>query len=248
MKDCKDILKKIVLALKALKAYSRNYHLSYPSSFNDCLRVIRSICMVAKHTPVTIPRLVVLHKLTKEIDSLVLPGDVIECGVYNGGSAYVIASTCFDSPMNRNIWLFDSFEGLPKPTNKDGAVVSMNPEGWFIGNETRVKEFLQKAGMPESRVHIIKGWFQNTFPSVQIRDIALLHIDVDLYESVKMCLEKFYDSVRPGGFVVIDDYGGGWEGCKAAVDWFLEARFLEVDLIHTDIVGCYFQKPLRLSA
>jgi len=86
--------------------------------------------------------------------------------------------------------------------------------------------------------------FQDTFPSVRTGDIALLHIDADWYESVKLCLERFYDSVQPGGFVVIDDYGH-WEGCKKATDEFLRNRSLDVTLTRVDYTGRYFQKPLK---
>ncbi len=80
------------------------------------------------------------------------------------------------------------------------------------------------------------------FPYVQIREIAILHIDADLYESVKLCLEKFYDSVQPGGYIVLDDYGD-WEGCRIATDEFLKKRALDIKLTQVDYTGSYFQKP-----
>jgi O-methyltransferase len=170
-----------------------------------------------------------------------MPGDIVECGVYNGGSAAIMASLCEKSPVSRNVWLFDSFEGLPKPTDEDGDEAPAY-EGWCHGDLSKVKEVLRKLRIPESQVRIVKGWFQDTFPKVEIPKIAILHIDADWYESVKLCLEKFYDSVQPGGYIVLDDYGD-WQGCRIATDEFLKKRVLDVKLIQVDYTGFYFQKP-----
>jgi len=193
------------------------------------------------YTVLSEPRLINLYKLAREIDILSVPGDIVECGVYNGGSAATIAATCLKSHLNRNIWLFDSFEGLPKPSDKDGIRAQSGfHEGWCLGDVSKVREIFSKLHIPESRVHIVVGWFQDTFPSIQIQRIALLHIDADWYESVKLCLEKFYDNVCPGGFIILDDYGR-WEGCRRATDEFLIKHQLNVRLTQVD-VSHYFQK------
>ena len=67
------------------------------------------------------------------------------------------------------------------------------------------------------------GLFQETLRATHIPRIALLNIDADWYESVKLCLETFYDAVAPGGIVSIDDYGL-WPGCRQAVDEFIKER------------------------
>jgi O-methyltransferase len=224
-----------------IEFYLQNVRLSRPRSFLNAFQMMRLVYGVRGYTAVFVPRLVALYKLSEEINRCSLLGDIVECGVYNGGSAAIMASHCERSPVDRNVWLFDSFEGLPKPTDKDGDEAPAY-EGWCHGDLSKVKKVLQKLRIPESRVHIIKGWFQDTFPSVKIRDIAILHIDADWYESVKLCLEKFYDSVQPGGYIVLDDYGD-WEGCRIATDEFLKKHSLDVKLIQVDYTGYYFQKP-----
>ena len=226
---------------KLIGHYLQNVRLSRPGSFLNSFRMMRLVYRVRGYTAVFVPRLVALYKLSEEINRRSVPGDIVECGVYNGGSAAIMASLCERSPLNRNVWLFDSFEGLPKPTDKDGDEAPAY-EGWCHGDLSKVKKVLRKLRIPESRVHIVKGWFQDTFPSVQIRDIAILHIDADWYESVKLCLEKFYDSVQPGGYIVLDDYGD-WEGCRIATDEFLKKRALGIKLTQVDYTGSYFQKP-----
>lgn len=212
-----------------------------PSSLVDAMRLVRLIRMVLPYSSLLPPRLAALCRLSREIDKRSVRGDIVECGVYNGGSAAVLASICTRSPLNRRIWLFDSFEGLPQPTLKNGDKA---PEyaSWCHGDLSKVREILQKLSIPEARVSIVKGWFQETFPAVQIPEIALLHIDADWYESVKLCLENFYDCVRPGGFIIIDDYGH-WEGARKATDEFLRERAPGVNLTGVDYTGRYFQKP-----
>ena len=221
--------------------YLQNVSLSRPGSFSNSFRMMRLVYRVRGYTAVFVPRLVVLYKLSEEINQRSMPGDIVECGVYNGGSAAIMASLCQKSPLNRNVWLFDSFEGLPKPTDRDGNEAAAY-EGWCHGDLSKVKEILRKLRISESRVHIVKGWFQDTFLKVEIPEIAILHIDADWYESVKLCLEKFYDSVIPGGYIVLDDYGD-WEGCRIATDEFLLKRALNVKLVQVDYTGFYFRKP-----
>jgi hypothetical protein len=92
-----------------------------------------------------------------------------------------------------------------------------------------------------SRVRIVPGWFQDTFPSVTAAQIALLNIDADWYASVKLCLETFYDRVADGGFVSFDDYGH-WPGCRQAVDEFFAARKLPYKLQQVDYTAHWFRK------
>lgn len=216
--------------------------LSSPSSFCDSLRMLWLFYIVRKYTMLSPLRLKALYRLAKSIDQSFVLGDAVECGVCNGGSAAVIAYVVKQSPLNRKIWLFDSFEGLPEPTEKDGAKVQQESyKGLAKGDISNVRKIFQKLAIPDTRVHIVKGWFQDTFPSIEIKRIGLLHIDADWYEPVKLCLEKFYDTVESGGFIVLDDYGC-YEGCRRATDEFIKERSLNMKLIQIDYTGHYFQK------
>jgi O-methyltransferase len=227
--------------LNLIAYYFRNTSLTQPKSFIKSFHMMRIVYRVKEYTAVFVPRLVTLYKLSEEVNRLSLPGDFVECGVYNGGSAAIMASFCEKTELKRNIWLFDSFEGLPKPTEKDGERAP-DYEGWCHGDLAKVKKVFQLMGIPQGCIVVVKGWFQDTFPTVEVPRIAILHIDADWYESVKLCLEKFYDCVQPGGYIVLDDYGD-WPGCKKATDEFIKARALDVKLIQVDYTGFYFQKP-----
>ncbi len=76
---------------------------------------------INQHTLTDRERIIGLTRAVRYIDQARIPGDIVECGMYNGGSAALMASACIRSPLDRTIWLFDSFEGLPQPTEKDGA-------------------------------------------------------------------------------------------------------------------------------
>jgi O-methyltransferase len=185
-------------------------------------------------------RLGTLFRLAREIDRLRIPGALVECGVFKGGSAGVLAKA---SSGVRPLFLFDSFEGLPPPGEHDGRMAGERYQtGWCAATEADVLDLLQGLGIPRERIHIIKGWFQDTLPTADVGEIALLHIDADWYDSVKLCLDVFYDRVQPGGFIVFDDYGR-WEGCTRAVDEFIANRGLNVKLDPKAPEGHFFQKP-----
>jgi len=235
----------IVYYWQLLRVFAGNLNPMRPVSLVEAFRAVRSVRRVKGYTAVLPLRLGNLRRLAREIDRARVPGDIVECGVYNGGSAALLASIGVRSPLARTIWLFDSFEGLPPPTERDGAA-ARSCGWWCHGDLEKVRSALDRMSIPEARCRVVKGWFHDTFPSTEVGDIALLHIDADWYDSVRLCLERFYDSVRPGGYVVIDDYGH-WEGCRRATDEFLEERGVIVTLTRVDYTGRYFRKPGPIS-
>jgi O-methyltransferase len=196
--------------------------------------------LVQPYTLVGPERILNLKRLASRIESEKIPGDVIECGVCNGGTAAVLARLATRSRLNRTVWLFDSFQGMPGTTAEDGED-AMAHIGKEVGDPARAREVLQLAGAEMARVKIVPGWFQDTFPTVSIPKVALLNIDADWYESVKLCLETFYDRVTTGGYISFDDYGH-WPGCKKAVDEFFLARQLAYTLHKVDYTAHWFRK------
>jgi O-methyltransferase len=196
--------------------------------------------LVLPHTLAGLERVQNLYRLAQRIEGEGIPGDVVECGVYNGGTAAVLARVATHSNLDRTVWLFDSFQGMPKTTEVDGEQARAYV-GEVRGSADQVRNLLRRAGADLSRVRIVEGLFQDTFPTVEVPRIALLNIDADWYESVKLCLEEFYDHVVPGGFVSLDDYGH-WPGCKLAVDEFFQGRGLSYQLRAVDYTARWFQK------
>jgi len=148
-------------------------------------------------------------------------GDIVQCGVWNGGSAALMAQTVLPP---RTVWLFDSFQGLPAPGPKDGAKAQRKFDrvgpGWCEGSEEAVREVFAAIRWPEKLLHIIPGWLADTLPTVEPGPIAVLHIDVDFYDATRAVLEQFASLVVSGGLIIVDDYGH-WEGARRACDEFL---------------------------
>jgi hypothetical protein len=179
-----------------------------------------------------------LHRLARTCERDGVPGALVDCGTFNGGSATMMST----GAPTREVWGFDSFEGLPPAGQRDPSRAD-EWEGELKASEAKVREAFARFAHPE-RLRVVKGWFQDTFPETvdQIDRIALLHADGDWYDSVRLTLETFYPKVSPGGFVVIDDYRD-WEGAKTATDEFRADNGIDAPLVETDISAAYWRKP-----
>ena len=141
-----------------------------------------------------------LHRFARELDRQGVPGALVDCGVWNGGSTILLA----DGAPLRDVWAFDSFEGLPEPPSSTAPRAGW-PRAW--GRRSGCEMGL-RATPPAERLHVVKGWFEDTFPAApEIGPIALLHCRRRLVRVGPADARSFYDQVPPGGWVVIDDYG-----------------------------------------
>ncbi len=165
--------------------------------------------------------------------TLKLPGDVIECGVYRGSSLLQIAHTLKESRSGKRIYGMDSFEGFPEGSVQPCDVGSGR---WFSALQ---KKFRFCADTPahlrmicaafDLNVELIPGYFCDTLPRVTDRTFSFIHIDVDLYQSYKECLEALYDRLVPGGVIVFDEWKSGeWPGATQAINEFLSNHPEEV--------------------
>jgi O-methyltransferase len=180
-----------------------------------------------------------LIRLAEQIEVNKVPGAVVECGVLDGGTAALMAFGTAKS--GREVHLFDSWEGLPEASEKDG-----NAKMWagdVVGSQRRVISICQTLNINPSRVTFHKGYFDKTFAKAKIDQIALLHIDADFYNSVRLALETWEPHVSPGGYIQIDDYSA-FIGCKRAVDEYL-ATHSNLRLETFEKFAFYIQKPLN---
>jgi len=162
----------------------------------------------------------VIHQLCRHC--LHLGGDFAECGVYRGGSAFLTASTLAKSGVRKEtpLHLFDTFQGMPSTANADPSGIK---EGHFGDTSlSAVQEYLRP--FPFVRFH--PGYIPATLEPVRDSRFAFVHIDVDLYQSTRDCLDFFYDRMVSGGAMVFDDYG--WRAFKdsekRAVDEFFAGK------------------------
>ncbi|MCY4015498.1 MAG: class I SAM-dependent methyltransferase [Gammaproteobacteria bacterium] len=153
-------------------------------------------------------------------------GQIVECGVGPGRSLFVFAilTQCVARP--RRIVGFDTFEGLPEPTAEDGRG-NAHKAGWLSHSEANVRELLQFNGVAsdfiDENISFVRGTLAESLPAYDGRAIALLHLDVDLYESYKTALDWLWPFVSPGGIVTFDEYRSeAFPGATRAIDEFLD--------------------------
>jgi predicted O-methyltransferase YrrM len=207
-----------------------------PTEFAKNYRLIRP------YTSCSTARLRGLERAIKYAIDRQIPGDVVECGTALGGSAAFMGLTLNRLNSNRQLWVFDTFEGLPPPTAADPDYDRAKFwTGKCRGELSEVENLFQQCGILE-RSRLIKGLFQDTLPVAEVEKIAVLHVDGDWYESVKSCLEHLYDRVSPGGVIQIDDYGH-WAGARKAVTEFFQHRQIDPKLHYLDYTGRQFVKP-----
>jgi O-methyltransferase len=174
-----------------------------------------------------------------------VPGDFIETGVWRGGACiFMRAIMEAYGVKNRKVWLADSFAGLPPP---DSAAYPADAGDKFhtyadlVVSIEEVKRNFQKYGLLDDQVRFLKGWFRDTLPGAPIRQLAILRLDGDMYESTSDALRYLYDRLSLKGYVIVDDYRVV-AGCRMAVDDFRAARGIKDDLVEIDGVGIYWQK------
>ncbi|GAB1449413.1 hypothetical protein MASR2M44_24410 [Bacteroidota bacterium] len=222
--------------------------------------------VIRKNTMVNESRLVNLQEVIRYVASANLPGAYVECGVWKGGSVAFAAHQFLSNKHQAPLHLFDAFDDICQPdaavdgqravhdvggnTNAAGQLTPV--KGVYDklggpGEEQKVVELIAtQVGYPKEKIHIHKGWFQDTLPvdSAQVGEIAVLRLDGDWYSSTKVCLDYLFNQVVSGGVIIVDDYGC-YEGCKKAVDEFLQAQNLTPFLIKVDDECVYWIKQGR---
>jgi hypothetical protein len=127
-------------------------------------------------------------------------GEMAECGVYNGGTAWFMAAAAERSDRRRALHLFDSFDGLSEPGDVDGNFWN---RGSLRISEDEARNNL--SAFPD--IHVYKGWIPDRFDEVGDRRFAFVHVDVDLHAPTFASVSYFYQRLAPGGILLCDDYG-----------------------------------------
>jgi O-methyltransferase len=175
----------------------------------------------------------------------VIPGDMVECGVWRGGSMQAVARTLLARDVaDRELHLFDTFAGMPAPSAVDRRIGGASAEELLrsgprpgliraIADLDDVRAGMARTNYPPERIHYHPGRVEETIPGEAPERIALLRLDTDWYESTKHELEHLYGRLAHGGVLIIDDYDY-WEGSRKAVDEFVEATSAGLLLVPLD--------------
>lgn len=189
----------------------------------------------------TMTQVAPMYSLYKSVEYVVthdIPGDVVECGVWRGGSSMLAALTLSEmDAKDRSIYLYDTYEGMAEPTEQDREIRSgrtaielMSELRWVRSPLEEVERNLESTGYPTEKLEFVKGKVEDTIPNVIPDRISILRLDTDWFESTYHELTHLYPRLSSRGVLIIDDYGT-WEGAKAATDRYFEENGI-VMLLH----------------
>jgi len=221
----------------------------YPPDFDAA--TIATIDAVRPFTMTSEARIFGLCSAVRYITKYEIPGDIVECGVWRGGSMMAAARTLVElGDTSRDLYLFDTFDGMVEPgefdrrhdgvdakslldqEERDGAESAI----WCRASLEDVQANMATVGYPSERLHFVRGAVEQTIPDAGPAIIALLRLDTDWYESTRHELTCLFPRVSSGGVLIIDDYGF-WAGARRAVDEYFDAVGKPVLLHRIDATG-----------
>ena len=198
--------------------------------FRDVEGPVRTIYETVKPFTVTGPAAVfTLCEAVRYVVCARIPGAFVECGVFMGGSSMAAALMAKHLGAKLDIHLFDTFEGMPRPTERDGFIYSGKPaldvqkfydetgKAWTRCDESSVSANMTTTGYDPRLLHFHRGMVERTIPDQAPARISVLRLDTDWYESTKHELVHLWPRLSPGGILIVDDYGE-FTGARDAVD------------------------------
>jgi O-methyltransferase len=225
-----------------------------PAEYED--ELVDIIKRVRRHTLTTAPRIAALVDATAYVARNGIPGAIVECGVWRGGSVMACALTLLrHAERDRDLYLFDTFTGMVAPTPVDvrSPYDGYSPQRrwrrfhasgrqWAGVPASEVRANVEGTGYPRERIHLVEGRVEETVPVAAPEAIALLRLDTDWYASTRHELEQLYPRLVPGGVLILDDYGH-YAGARRAVDEYF-GSIGDAPLLHrVDYTGRMATKP-----
>jgi O-methyltransferase len=204
---------------------------------------LRNMCEFS-HTMVGRKRLDNIQDCLAAVKRDNISGDVAETGVWRGGSAIYMKGCLTAWGMeDRLVWVADSFEGLPVPSlpQDAGYDFSITKVPILAISLDEVQENFRRYNLLDDKVRFLKGWFRDTLHLAPIRQLSVLRLDGDLYESTMDALNALYAKVSPGGFVIVDDFND-FEPCRRAVLDFRERHKINDPLERIDWSATFWRK------
>lgn len=208
-----------------------------------------TMAAVGPFTLVSAERVCAVQDAVTYIERFGIEGAIVECGVWRGGAMMAAARRLLElGGSSRDIYLFDTYEGMTTPTalDRDWRGVSAadqmalakraSGETFLAKSVEEVRQNLFSTGYAHSSLHFVKGPVEETVPGEAPKNIALLRLDTDWYESTRHELQHLMPRLVPNGVLIVDDYGH-WQGARKAVDEFLAYTDRPVLLNRTDYSG-----------
>ena len=245
----KNLAKSVLKSDTGYKFFRKFYYLSvemdqmFPD-VEDEFKELKAKCQ--PFTMTTVESLYYTYRSVKHVIENNIPGDFIECGVWKGGNTMMVALTLEKLKVtDRKIYLYDTFEGMSAPTEKDisykdeDAKVEWSESQkdshneWCYSSLDEVKQNLYSTGYPEDNLIFVKGKVEDSIPGTIPDQIAILRLDTDWFESTYHELIHLYPLLNKGGFLIIDDYGY-WKGAREAVDKYFKDNDVKIFMNRLD--------------
>jgi len=225
----------------------------FPPDFDEATADIARA--VSDYTMTTPERIFALCEAVRYVHRSDIPGAFVECGVWRGGSMMAVALTLLRLGVrDRDLYLFDTFEGMTVPTERD-VDLNGNLAASYFGDDPapgtsggaqstllvpssldQVRTAVESTGYPMDHVIFVEGRVEDTLPDTAPDAVALLRLDTDWYESTLHELQCLYPRITPGGVLLVDDYGH-WRGARDAVDEYVATTKARILLNRIDYSG-----------
>ena len=186
-----------------------------------------------------------LYDLAKLVEKNNIEGDFVEVGCWNGGAGAIMGVVNKLHNETRKVWYLDTFKGFPEPHEKDGEK-GKRLSGWSIADTQNVFHLLKKLRLSPSKNPVLEGDVKDTLDTIASskRKIAILRIDVNMYEPCLSTIKALYNMVSDGGYILFDDYDK-WVGYRKAVQEFLNG---EPDFVNNDsLPRCMYIKRNNIN-
>lgn len=207
---------------------------------------------VEPFTMTSLSRVFAVVAAAEHVSTHNIPGAIVECGVWRGGSSMAaLLALALKKDYSREIWLYDTYDGMTAPTLPDGDTHTQlfstyaradGGNDWCRAELGEVYENIASCRYPMENIKFVKGRVEETIPNNVPEQISILRLDTDWYESTKHELEQLYPRLIPGGILIIDDYGA-FAGAKRAVDEYFAAEKINAFLHRIDTTGRLLIKP-----
>ena len=180
------------------------------------------------------------YRAVNYICSCGIEGDIVECGVWRGGTCMLMASQLKNlGQTERDIYLYDTYRGMSEPTTVDIGFDGMDAikvhknlqragyNKWAIATLPDVRANMQSVGYNSEKLHFVEGLVEDSIPRTRPEQIAILRLDTDWFESTYHEMQHLYPLLAPGGVLIVDDYGD-WHGARKAVDQYLSENGIRI--------------------
>ncbi len=196
------------------------------------------------HSMIGLERMNNIQHCVEQVIADGVPGDLIETGVWRGGATiFMRALLKAHGVTDRNVWVADSFQGLPTP--------NVRKYPWDFGlyfskfktlavSADEVRSNFERYGLLDDQVRFLEGWFRDTLPTAPIDKLAVLRLDGDLYESTMDALVNLYPKLSVGGYAIIDDYV--IPACAKAVKDYRKEHGVTAEIVPIDNGASYWRK------